>query len=467
MQMVIDAAAMEPAAAGADGDGSPRRGIAAAMPGPGRFNFFQRMMLRWRELHPYNPVHVLRIPAPLDAGRLREAIAAQLEAQCLTGLCVDARRWRFEFEGGPAQVELRVLDGAGAADAVLSRCIEEELNRPFAAGVHENPFRFVAIDEHGAFRLALVYDHYVAGGEAIARWLTQLAGQLLGEVALPAPAQACGPGRYRQAVLRHPGWWLRALVGVPRMLAQSRRSCRMRSRGADDRRNGFRSLQLGAAQTRALQAAAGAWGVTLHELVTACLLKALSPVVPGRDERSRRNALAVASIMNMRRDLGPASRDGISPFLAAYRVVHRVPEGIGLRQLALEVHAQVQRVKRDHLYLQSLMGLALTVPLWPLLTPRQRDAFYPKHFPVQAGITTIDLDRLWAERGGAPSARIDYLRAVPTGPLCPLVLAVTRVRGELRLGLCFRTGVYSGKAVERLTRELQQCFDALPPQAEA
>ena len=35
------------------------------------FNFFQRMMLRWRELHPYNPVHVVRVPVALDAERLR------------------------------------------------------------------------------------------------------------------------------------------------------------------------------------------------------------------------------------------------------------------------------------------------------------------------------------------------------------------------------------------------------------
>ena len=41
----------------------------------GALNFFQRMMLRWRELHPYNPVHVVRVPVALDAERLRDAIA--------------------------------------------------------------------------------------------------------------------------------------------------------------------------------------------------------------------------------------------------------------------------------------------------------------------------------------------------------------------------------------------------------
>ena len=424
-----------------------------------RFNFFQRMMLRWRDLHPYNPVHVLRLPVPLQADRVREAIATQLEAQGLTGLQVDRRRWRYGYAGGPAQVDLRVVDGGGDADAALAQAIEQELNRPFAAGPREQPLRFVAIEERGAFRLALAYDHYVAGGEAIARLLTRLARVLLDEHPDPAPPLRDG-ARYRQVLLRHPGWLLRALWSLPQMIGRSRRACRARVDRADDRHNAFRSLHLGAAQTAALRAAAGAWGVTLHEVLTACLLLALSPLVARRDA-ARRQELAVASIMNMRRDLGPAAHGGLSPFLAAYSVSHRVPEGIGLRQLAVDVHLQTQLLKRRHLYLQSLMGLALSVPLWPLLTPRQRDGFYAKHFPVLAGITSIDLNRLWAEDGGEPARRIGYLRAVPTGPLCPLVLAVTQVHDELQLGLAYRRSVFSREAVDGLAAQLQQQADRL------
>jgi hypothetical protein len=260
-------------------------------------------------------------------------------------------------------------------------------------------------------------------------------------------------------LLRHPGWLLRALLGLPHMVGQARRACRVRFERVDDRRNAFRSLHLGAAQTQALRAAAHGWGVTLHELLTACLLLALSPLVTRRGGTARRQELAVASIMSMRRDLGPEARVGLSPFLAAYRVSHRVPEGIGLRQLASDVHQQTQRIKRDHLYLQSLMGLALSVPLWPLLSPQQRDGFYPKHFPVQAGITSIDLNRLWAEDGSAPVGRIGYLRAVPTGPLCPLVLAVTLAHDELQLGLAFRSTAFPRDVVDRLAAQLLRHAD--------
>jgi hypothetical protein len=43
-------------------------------------NVFQRMMLRWRELHPYNPVHVVRIPAALALPRLQRTVATRLRA---------------------------------------------------------------------------------------------------------------------------------------------------------------------------------------------------------------------------------------------------------------------------------------------------------------------------------------------------------------------------------------------------
>jgi hypothetical protein len=45
----------------------------------GRLNLFQRMMLRWRELHPYNPVHAVRVPAALERARLQACIDDHLE----------------------------------------------------------------------------------------------------------------------------------------------------------------------------------------------------------------------------------------------------------------------------------------------------------------------------------------------------------------------------------------------------
>jgi len=86
-----------------------------------RFNLFQRMMLRWRDLHPYNPVHVVRVPAVLEPERLRACIAEHLEALGLTGLSVDLSRWRFRYEGGPATVNGVVVAAEGTPVALGDR----------------------------------------------------------------------------------------------------------------------------------------------------------------------------------------------------------------------------------------------------------------------------------------------------------------------------------------------------------
>ena len=109
----------------------------------GRLNLFQRMMLRWRSLHPYNPVHIVRVPAALDTQRLREVVAARLEALGLTGLEVDAARGRFHYAGGHSAVDLSVQPAADDATQALQRLIEREFNRPFDGGAHEQPWRFV------------------------------------------------------------------------------------------------------------------------------------------------------------------------------------------------------------------------------------------------------------------------------------------------------------------------------------
>jgi hypothetical protein len=426
----------------------------------GRLNLFQRMMLRWRGLHPYNPVHVLRIPAPLDAARLRATIAQRLEALGLTGLELDRRRGRFRYHGGPAQVALAVVAAAGEPLPTLSRAIELEINRPFAAAAQENPFRFFVVDDGDGFHLALSYDHFAASGDSIARLLTAIA---LGYLDPAAPALAWDvdryPATYRRVFLRHPGWALRAVLGLPRLVAQARHAYRPRYADVTAAANRFHYARIEPPQLRALLEAGKAWGVTLNDLLLAGLLLALAPLAEGRRHESRRTELAVASIVNMRQDFGPGAHEALSPCLAAFRVGHALPQGIGLRQLVQEVHAITAPIKRKRLYLQSICSLALSALIWPLLNPAQRHGLYSKHFPVWAGVTTLHLDPLWSRAGVGHAGRLDYLRAVPTGPLCPLVLAASTANEVLHFGFAFRTAAFAPATVARIAEDLVRSLD--------
>lgn len=428
----------------------------------GRLNLFQRMMLRWRELHPYNAVHVVLIPAPLDRARLQACIERHLETLGLTGLVVDLKRWRFRYGGGPANVDLSVRACAGDPMGVLASEIERELNTRFPATPGAAPFRFVAVDAGGAFHLVLAYDHFVAGGDSIALLLRGIAGRYTGGAPAGAAAQPLEiyPATYRGLLLRHPLRVLGGLAGLPRMVASSRRSFRPRYADADDQYNAFTYFRLGPRALAGLRGAGKAWGVTFNDLLLASVLLALAPLAPERATQPRRRELALASIVNIRDDFGAAARAAMSPFLASFRVSHPLPAGIGLRDLVQAVHAQTARVKARRIDLLGLLALGVSALMWPFLSVRQRARFFVKHHPTWAGVTTLNVNALWS-RGGGCEAQFDYLRAGPTGPLCPMVFAVTAVKDALHIGVSYRTAAFSKAAIDGVANEFVRCIESL------
>ena len=148
-------------------------------------------MLRWRELHPYCASHVIAIDAPLDERRLQSAIADVAQACGVTGLTLDAERYRYAFAGGKADVALQVLEGGGAPLDAAARQIEATINTPFPRTGSFDPFRFFAIRDGDAFLLGLTYDHFIAGGDSIALLLTDVAERYVDDAAsLPARLRA-------------------------------------------------------------------------------------------------------------------------------------------------------------------------------------------------------------------------------------------------------------------------------------
>lgn len=420
----------------------------------GRLNLFQRTMLRWKDLHPYNAVHVLRIDAALDEAGLRGAIAAQLESWGLTGL--EVRKGRYRYRGGPAVVQLEVL-----ADRSLDAALERELNEPFAPGPAIEPFRFFAIPEPGGFQLGLAYDHFVAGGDSIVMLLAAIAARY-GEAPVPLPGTPeLYPATYRRLFASRPLAFARALALLPGLLRDARRTARPRYQDDHDGYDEFTHFRVGATQVRALLDTGRRWGVTLNDLLLAMLLQALAPLAPERAEEPRRDRVAVASIVNARRDFGYTTAAVFGQFLASMRVSHRVPEGIGLRALAEEVHGTTASMKGGRLYLRTLPALGIAAIAWPFLTRERRERFFAKTYPVWGGVTTLNVNALWPGGGGrAPTA--EYLRGVPTGPLSPLVLAVTTTAEVMNVGVTFRRTVFSRAAVDAVTLRLRGCIESLP-----
>lgn len=437
----------------------------------GRLNIFQAMMVRWRQLHPYLAVHVVRVPAPLERERLEANIRRLLEQLGLTGFVFAANHRRFRFEGGPSTVALKVLPGGTDPHRALERQIEAELNTAFPPGGHIEPFRFFAIEAEGAFHLGLAYDHFIAAADSIVIVLADLVEEYAGSGARtgadagrhPATCRPLSvyPDTYARLFMRYPGHFVRGLARLPAMAASCRRSFRPPTAAGGDRHNGFACFRIDPPGFRAMSRAAAAWNVTLNDLFMAILLSALSPLADERRNAPRRTQLAVASIMNIRGEYQPDARHTFGQFLGSFRVAHPVPPEAALQDLARDVHAETARIKRGKLYLPSLLALAVPGLAWPFLSDDQRDRFFAKHYAVWAGVSAINVNPLWA-RAAERFPSLEYLRAVSTGPLAPLVFAITTVGEVLQVGVSFRSAAVSREAVAKVADAFVRTIAALP-----
>ena len=426
----------------------------------GRLNLFQASMLRWRELYPYIAVHVAELPGPLDAARLEREIAAYLTALGVTGFSLDAARRRFDYAGGPAAVTVEVLAGGGAPLQVIEREMERQLNVPFPFEGSFNPFRFFAIDAGGSFHLGVAYDHVVAGGDSIVRLLKGIASRYAGIPEVPFAAPRLYPPTYGRLFRRNALKFYLGQYLLPAMILRARRAFRPRYPYGDDWHNGVTSLELPSDVYAAVLRTAKEWGVTLNDLLIAMLLTALSPEVPDRANAHRRREIAIASVINIRRELGPDTETAFGQFLSSFLVSHPVPEGGTLRAVASDIHAQTQRVKRRKLYLQTLHMLAYGGLAWPYMTPGQRRQVYAKNYPVWAGMTMLNVESLWHSAPG--EARVlHYLRAGSTGPFSPLVMWPASVGDCLHIGVSYRTAAFRREDVDRISAALIACARTL------
>jgi hypothetical protein len=428
----------------------------------GRLNLFQVAMLRWRELHPYNAVHVVRVARRLDLAALQRSIDGVLAESGLTGLTLDAGHRRYEWAGGPATSPVSVVPlvpGADPARAVDAE-IERQLNARFPRAGAIDAFRFFVFDRGGEFDLGLSYDHFIAAGDSIVALLKAIvergAGTAAG-TAVPAPAIERYPPTYGHLFRRQLAPALLGLRRIPAIADSFRRAFRPRYPHGNHTYNAFTHVRVEAAGVAALKRAAKAWGVTLNDLVLALLLQALAPLTEARRGERRRNRLAVASIVNIRGDCGDEARHAFGQFLSSFLVSHPVPPGVGLETLARDVRAETARIKREKLYLQTLLAMGGSGIFWRWLSPRRRAHFHGKAYPVWAGTSALNVDALWgaATATDADAARAPgYVRAIPTGPLAPMAVAVTTAGGAIALGISYRPAAFTRDDVARISASI-------------
>lgn len=424
----------------------------------GRLNLFQSAMLRWRALHPYCASHVIAVDAPLDAARLRSTIAGVLEDCGLTGLELEAKRRRFRYRGGPASVALELVDGADAPYDAAARVVERTINVAFPADGPLDPFRFFAVRQPDRFLLGVTYDHFIAGGDSIVVLLTDIADRYAAEAPVRLERLARYPPTYARLFARHAGALARGLVALRGLLAGWRSAIRPHFHDPADGTNGFAHALVEAPRYALLRATARRLGVTTNDLLLALLLRAVMPIAARRHHTGRRTQVAIASIVNVRGDYQPPATEVFGQFLSSFRIVHPFVERQSLADMARGVSLQTRRAKEAKLYLVTLVALAGAALMWPFASPARRHRLYLKYHPVFAGLTPLQVDTL---RRRGPTGDGEYLRAASTGPMSPMVVAVSVAGAAMRIGITYRTTALSRADVDAVIASLLQSMDTL------
>jgi len=416
----------------------------------GRFNQFQRLMLQWDELHPYNAVHVVRLPGQPDFARLGEVLRQLLPRLGLTRLQMDPGRTSYAYQGGPTSCEVKVISAADP-QAALSTEIEQQLNTRFVGSPGFDPFRFFVVPETDGFSLGLVYFHPTADAEAVVFLLKRIVERYFsGESGSSTELLELYPAR-RDGMFQHPRAMLNKLAAIPRQWRDLRRSLRPNYHDIEDTHNAFTLFALPVDGLPRLRAKAKAWAVTVNDLFLALLTRSLTPKVEAA-RNARRQKFSLGCIVNLRRDLGLEGPGSFGLFLGSFMVTQPLPGGRGLRDIAAAIHAQTERAKRRRLYLATNFELRFARRALAFCSTRRQKKLYPMHYPLWGGITNMNLNPLWPQPTDGTS--FGYFRAVSTGPATPLVLSVTTAGAAVTVGLSCRRTVFSPED----TRHIQATF---------
>jgi hypothetical protein len=406
----------------------------------GKLNFFQKTMLQWNDIHPYNVVHVVRIPAAPDLERLGQVINTMLESRGLTGLTLNRKKGTFRYAGDPARCEIKTLAGGQSIQAALNAEIERQLNTAFEITGCFQPFRFFVAGENKSFYLGLAYFHAIADAVSIVRLLKDIFDGYVSGGTLPRSASSkLHPGGFHF----DPLLLAKKLAAFPAVTRKMKRSLRPVFRDVRDFQNEFTFFSLGPENLRALTASAKAWNVTLNDLFLAMLLKCFSPLLEDRVRGPKRRSIAVGCIVNIRKDLGLDDERTFGLFLGSFVVTHELPRGISVQDLAGDIRRQTLAIKRGRFYVGTPLEMLYGRLAFSFFSTEYRKKLYQKHYPLWGGITNMNLNSLWPQRPG--ETPMDYFRAVSTGPVTPLVLSVTTVRDVVNIGLSHRSTVFSAQ----------------------
>jgi hypothetical protein len=113
------------------------------------------------------------------------------------------------------------------------------------------------------------------------------------------------------------------------------------------------------------------------------------------------------------------------------------------------------RQKESRAAQASMLRMAAGYAQGRYLTARQLAAFYRNYMPIFGGVSNVNMNRSWAAKYH-PWPLVDYVRVAPTGPMVPIVVAVTTMGKRLSYVLTRRKALVDAERGRRLVRVFEQ-----------
>lgn len=421
-------------------------------------NAFQRMLRGWEEVHPYNAAQVMELRKPVAVEAASAAWAATLEEMQLGR--VEAKIISYRHIGINGEMErypVRLLP----SDTCLETYLAAELNRPFDdAG--EPPFRpFLVPKPDGTCHFGLVYQHWIADSVAIRHMLRRWLERVF------VPPQDWRPQRIRHANIGYLG--LLELAPGPMEPAQTvlsmiRRHLRYRkARKCKTLGQGDYPVNLIMRDVPGLipviTAAARRKSVKVNDLFVAAAMRACDTRIPTQF-RKHRTDVAIGSIVDLRPLARGALDDRFGLFLGFAEVIASPRLLATPGRLLSDVARQNQLHRQRGIWPSSVGYLLLAMATRPLVKPQKLYSFFRKETPLIAGLSNVNLARTWVDNHRDLVA--SYRRVSPTGPLAPVVFAVTALGDDLQLSITYRDALLTrdqaSDLADAFVRELRAVF---------
>ena len=399
-------------------------------------NIFQRCIRVWEKTHPYNAAQILHVAGEADLARITAIWNDVLADSGLGTVRVQGRH--FCYEPAPRQ-EVAVVSPELGLDGYITR----EINRPFGEPKRKPfiamPFRPFIAPGNGAHHLGVVYQHWVADSVSMRMLLREWFCRL------HDPRHAAGQPLH----IPHGGFWryfgpararwnlLSGALAVISSMKQFKRVRRIETDpGAQDVACSLHRLPDGMIDD--LLAVAHRRGVTLNDLFLSALARACDAhgVAPRRSSRD----LALGTIVDLRAMSSEDLENTFSLFLGFTAVVVEGEHLADPDQVLTGIARQNSRHKESRAAAANMLRLAAGYAQVQFLSPQRLEAFYRNYMPLSGGVSNVNMNRAWPAQYH-PAPLLDYIRVAPTGPMVPVVIAVTTIGSRFTFTLTRRASL--------------------------